>query len=224
MKFKYKKFIYVGTFSIMFLGMMLFSTGPLLNSKPKEGLEVAKETLKSEQAQEEKVGQTASSSGELKRDAYPEVNQLVQDYFEAKLQVDKEKIETCVDNLEFVGMTSLPKKVKEIEKIEDLVCYTLDGPEEDSYIVYAYHEVKFKNISTKSTSLDGYYIKKDGSGKLKIILSPLSEEVQKIINENSKREDVAALISDVNTKLKNEIKSDKQLAELLNNMKESEKK
>lgn len=224
MRFKYRKYIYIGSFSVMLLGMTVFSTNKLPSTGRTESKGVSStpaaistETLPSGE-------KTAVSSGLLMKNAYPEVNRLIETYFDAVIKVDEKVIKECVDNVEYAGIDKLPKRVKEIERIDNVVCYTLDGPEADSYIVYAYNEVKFKNISTKSTALDGYYVKKDENGKLKIILSPLADEIQKIIDEDAKREDVVALISDVNTKLTKEIKSDKQLAALLKRMREAEHK
>lgn len=62
-------------------------------------------------------------------------------------------------------------------------------------------------------------MKPDANGDLKIILSPVTNEVQKIIDEDTKREDVVALLSDVNTKLAHEIKSDKNFQIFLINLK-----
>lgn len=225
MKFKYKKYTYIVTFSVMLLGMMLFSTKPSSNPENRVDKADSKQPETEVSSQIETTSpKTAVSSGALKKDAYPEVNSLIRKYFDALIKIDEKAISDCVDKIEFVGIDKLPKRVKEIESVDGLVCYTIDGPEEDSYIVFVYNEVKFKNISTKSTALDGYYVKKDETGTLKIILSPLSYEVQKIIDEDTKRKDVVALIEDVNTKLKNEIKSDKQLATLLKRMRETKTK
>ena len=50
-------------------------------------------------------------------------------------------------------------------------------------------------------------------------MSPVANEVQKIIDEDTKREDVVALLSDVNTKLAHEIKSDEKLATFFSKLK-----
>lgn len=262
MKFKYKKIIYIGSFSAMLLGMLFFST--LRGDEKKEAgteklTEVKKEVSvenktptasenKLEEKQETKVEagteekesaispepevekpssdlkeKAAVSNGPLKKDAYPEVNQLIKDYFKAKIAVDKKGFEDCVDNLEYAGFDKLREQVKEIESIDNIICYTIDGPEEESYITYVYSEVKFKEVSIKPAAIDGFYIRRDSSGRLKIILSPLSSEIQKIIDEDSKREDVAALISDVNRKVQKDLESDSRLSSLLQKMSDMEK-
>lgn len=219
MKFKGRKYMYISVFSIMLSGMMIFSTNHTFPNKEEEVISTG--SAVSVEPETNKVNsEVAVNRGLLMKDAYPEINQLIQTYFNAKLKVDKESIATCVDNVEYVGIERLPEIVDEMEAVDGIVCYTLEGPEKDSYVVYAYNQVKFKDVATKSSALDGFYVKKDETGKLKIILSPLSKEVQAIIEEDSKREDVASLISDVNMKLAKEVKSDKNLAKLLKKMTE----
>ena len=149
----------------------------------------------------------------LMKNAYPEVNKLVEDYLKARLAVDKDKIGKLVDNIYYAGIEELPQMMKNFEAIKLVDCYTIDGPENDAMMVYARTETKIKGIDTAASSLDGFYVRKDANGDFKIILSPLADEVQKIIDEDIKRDDVSALLSDVNTKFAHEIKNDKKLAD-----------
>lgn len=170
------------------------------------------------------VGETASQTEEnqntdnargvsiLMKNAYPEVNKLISDYFNARVEVDKGKIEKLVDNVSYAGIEELTQIMKNVENIKLTDCYTIDGPEDKAMMVYARNEIKFKGIDTAASSLDGFYVRTDETGDLKIVLSPLPDEVQKIIDSDVNRDDVSALLSDVNTKFAHEIKSDKKLA------------
>ena len=109
--------------------------------------------------------------------------------------------------------------MKNFESIKLADCYTIDGPEEGAMMVYAKTETKIKGIDTPASGVDGFYIKPDANGDLRIVLSPVANEVQKIIDEDTKREDVVALLSDVNTKLAHEIKSDEKLATFFSKLK-----
>ena len=247
MYFKYKKMIITASCSVMLLGMIVFSTKNPMGTQAADNLlvvtkdnttVVSKASLKTIDAGNLEVdspdGQSKVSSGAiasgnntdnakgvsiLMKNAYPKVNKLVEDYLKARLTVDKDKISQLVDNVYYAGIEELPKMMKNFESIKLADCYTIDGPEEGAMMVYAKTETKIKGIDTPASGVDGFYIKPDANGDLRIVLSPVANEVQKIIDEDTKREDVVALLSDVNTKLAHEIKSDEKLATFFSKLK-----
>lgn len=247
MYFKYKKMIITASCSVMLLGMIVFSTKNPMGTHAADNLlvvtkdnttVVSKASLKAIDAGNLEVdspdGQSKVSSGViasgnntdnakgvsiLMKNAYPKVNKLVEDYLKARLTVDKDKISQLVDNVYYAGIEELPKMMKNFESIKLADCYTIDGPEEGAMMVYAKTETKIKGIDTPASGVDGFYIKPDANGDLRIVLSPVANEVQKIIDEDTKREDVVALLSDVNTKLAHEIKSDEKLATFFSKLK-----
>ena len=247
MYFKYKKMIITASCSVMLLGMIVFSTKNPMGTHAADNLlvvtkdnttVVSKASLKTIDAGNLEVdspdGQSKVSSGAiasgnntdnakgvsiLMKNAYPKVNKLVEDYLKARLAVDKDKISQLVDNVYYAGIEELPKMMKNFESIKLADCYTIDGPEEGAMMVYAKTETKIKGIDTPASGVDGFYIKPDANGDLRIVLSPVANEVQKIIDEDTKREDVVALLSDVNTKLAHEIKSDEKLATFFSKLK-----
>ena len=247
MYFKYKKMIITASCSVMLLGMIVFSTKNPMGTHAADNLlvvtkdnttVVSKASLKAIDAGNLEVdspdGQSKVSSGAiasgnntdnakgvsiLMKNAYPKVNKLVEDYLKARLAVDKDKISQLVDNVYYAGIEELPKMMKNFESIKLADCYTIDGPEEGAMMVYAKTETKIKGIDTPASGVDGFYIKPDANGDLRIVLSPVANEVQKIIDEDTKREDVVALLSDVNTKLAHEIKSDEKLATFFSKLK-----
>lgn len=245
MRFKYKKIIISASFSIMLLGMVVFTTKksvatgtesetgvvrdttsvvnnesshtPVSSSSSGSSL-VVDSSVSTSSASNEETKETESSNNAagisiLMKNAYPEVNKLVEEYLEARLKVDKAEITKLVDNVNYAGIEELPKIMKNFESIKLDDCYTIDGPEESAKMVYAKTEIKIKGIDTTASSIDGFYVRADEGGDYKIILSPLPDEVQKIIDEDIKRDDVSALLSDVNTQFAREIKSDKKLAD-----------
>ena len=242
MRFKYKKIIISASFSVMLLGMVVFSTkksvvtGTEGSKSVSDGTTVVENNSSyaptgsnSSSGSSSNVDSTASSSvaegkrtnnednakgvSILMKNAYPEVNKLVEEYLEARLKVDENKIAALVDNVNYAGIDELHLIMKNFESIRLDGCYTIDGPEEKAKMVYAKSSVKIKGIDTMASSIDGFYVRADEGGEYKIILSPLPDEVQKIIDEDIKRGDVSALLSDVNTQFAREIKSDKKLAD-----------
>ena len=242
MRFKYKKMIITASSSAMLLGMLLFSTKSSLDTK------ASNVTVKDDKSTVEVTsnaavsivgdGSVVSSSGIvsggavdggsadnargisiLMKNAYPEVNKLVTEYLNAKVAVDKDKIAMLVDNVSYAGIEELTLMMKNVESIKLVDCYTIDGPEDKAIMVYARTETKIKGIDTAASGVDGFYIRPDANGELKIVLAPIANEIQKIIDEDTKRDDVAALLSDVNTKFAHEIKSDKKLAQFFDRLK-----
>ena len=246
MRFKYRKLIITASCSIMLLGMIVFSTKSPLDTraddtpkiKDNETTSVEKNNSTSivssgnivsnlqsvESGISDKQVETGSADNAkgvsiLMKNAYPEVNKLIADYYKARLEVDKDKIGKLVDNISYAGIEELPQIMKNFESIKLVDCYTIDGPEEKAIMVYARTETKIKGIDTAASGVDGFYIRPDAGGEFKIVLSPVSNEVQKIIDEDTKREDVVALLSDVNTKLAHEIKSDEKLEAFFSKLK-----
>ena len=246
MRFKYRKLIITASCSIMLLGMIVFSTKSPLDTraddtpkiKDNETTSVEKNDSTSivssgnivsnlqsvESGISDKQVETGSADNAkgvsiLMKNAYPEVNKLIADYYKARLEVDKDKIGKLVDNISYAGIEELPQIMKNFESIKLVDCYTIDGPEEKAIMAYARTETKIKGIDTAASGVDGFYIRPDAGGEFKIVLSPVSNEVQKIIDEDTKREDVVALLSDVNTKLAHEIKSDEKLEAFFSKLK-----
>ena len=240
MRFKYKKMIITASCSVMLLGMIVFSTKNPVDTNAADNLIVVTKdnttvvsngSVKAIDAENPDVNtpdaqETVSSGGIaaenadnakgisiLMKNAYPEVNKLVEDYLKARLAVDKDKIGKLVDNVYYAGIEELPQIMKNFDTIKLVDWYSIDGPENNAMMVYARTETKIKGIDTAASSLDGFYVRRDANGDYKIILSPLTDEVQKIIDADIKREDVSALLSDVNTKFAHEIKNDKKLAD-----------
>ena len=254
MRFKYKKIIISASFSIMLLGMVVFTTKKSVATGTESETGVVRDTtsvvdnesshttasgsssgsalgvdssVSTSSASNEETKETDSSNNAagisiLMKNAYPEVNKLVEEYLEARLKVDKAEISKLVDNVNYAGIEELPKIMKNFESIKLDDCYTIDGPEENAKMVYAKTEIKIKGIDTTASSIDGFYVRADEGGDYKIILSPLPDEVQKIIDADIKRDDVSALLSDVNTQFAREIKSDKKLADFFSKLQNRE--
>lgn len=254
MRFKYKKIIISASFSVMLLGMVVFTTKKTVATGSESETGVVRETtsvvnnesshtpgsssssgsslgvdssVSTSSASNEETNETESSNNAagisiLMKNAYPEVNKLVEEYLEARLKVDKAEISKLVDNVNYAGIEELPKIMKNFESIKLDDCYTIDGPEENAKMVYAKTEIKIKGIDTTASSIDGFYVRADEGGDYKIILSPLPDEVQKIIDADIKRDDVSALLSDVNTQFAREIKSDNKLADFFSKLQNRE--
>ena len=101
----------------------------------------------------------------LEKDGVPEVKELVQKYFDAVKKADvKDLKQIVVQDTEF-SEEALKKQCEYVESYENIICYTVPGIADNTYIAYVYYEIKFIGIDTKAPSMIRLYIcqNKDGS-------------------------------------------------------------
>lgn len=218
MKLKYKKMILIISMSAMGIGMVTLSL-----SKPrdkKEGNEPAVAALADAGTDEETIAADETKKvelvgkpgdGELRMDVYPAINELVKKYMSAKVACDYETIRTLVNDSSVIDEDDLRAKSEYIEDYRNIVCYTLNGLTEDSFIVYVYEDLKILNVNTLAPGMTRLYIKLDESGDPYIYLGAIDDETQKFIQETSTHQAVIDIINTVNTKLDEAVTKDEDL-------------
>lgn len=159
---------------------------------------------------------TDFSQYELQKDAVPQVNQIISDYFQAKVDQDAEKLFTLFgkatddESLE-TRRQELQNEAVYIEDYEDIVCYTKPGLTEESYVVYVTYNVKFKRVDTLAPGLMWCYVLKEDGGNFIIREHVMGEEADYVAKQNQ-TEDVRLLSNQVNERLRQAIESDTLLA------------
>lgn len=218
MKLKYKKMILIISMSAMGIGMVTLSL-----SKPrdkKEANEPAVTALADADTDEEAIAADETKKvelvgkpgdGELRMDVYPAINELVKKYMSAKVACDYETLRTLVNDSSVIDEDDLRAKSEYIEDYRNIVCYTLNGLTEDSFIVYVYEDLKILNVNTLAPGMTRLYIKLDESGNPYIYLGAIDDETQKFIQETSTQQAVIDIINTVNTKLDEAVTKDEDL-------------
>lgn len=218
MKLKYKKMILIISMSAMGIGMVTLSL-----SKPRDKKEANKpavaaladadtdeEAIAADETKKvELVGKPGD--GELRMDIYPAINELVKKYMSAKVACDYETLRTLVNDSSVIDEDDLRAKSEYIEDYRNIVCYTLNGLTEDSFIVYVYEDLKILNVNTLAPGMTRLYIKLDESGNPYIYLGAIDDETQKFIQETSTQQAVIDIINTVNTKLDEAVTKDEDL-------------
>ena len=161
-------------------------------------------------------GSTSSSAipvpeTELQVDAYADVNQLVTDYFNAMSSGDVDKLTAICSELDDMEKIRIKKKAEYTEGYQNFTCYTKPGPVPDSYIVFAYYEMKFKDIDTLAPGLTSLYICKNDAGSLYIYDGELEESVNSYIRSIASQDDVVELLNKVDTKYSEAAAADEKL-------------
>lgn len=117
--------------------------------------------------QEESQAETALEVPEepLEENAYPEINALIGSYYSALAAGDVEAVEKISNYMEESEKIRIVEISKYIEDYPVIDVYTKKGPVENSYVVYAYSRVKFKDYENTVPGMQAFYIcqKEDGS-------------------------------------------------------------
>ena len=163
---------------------------------------------------ESQSGNTGDSLMGLKVDAYPEINTLVQKYFDAKKNCDAEALNNIVDYETDKTAEDLELENQFVEDYQDIKCYTAPGLDSGSYVVYVYYRIKFASIDTTAPSLIRLYLCTNSDQTLYIYGKTPSGELKSFIDEMDSSEDVRILIATVNNELKEACEQDEALAKL----------
>lgn len=250
MRLKYKKMMIMVSMCVMGIGMITFSiVKPSANKKAANGIDsnkVAKTMITSddnfvdntEVADSDDQAPKATASAfvapevktekeelePLQKDANKKVNKLIKTYLKAKLKDDVEAFKPLVNDTSLLNTADIKRQTKYIENYDNITCYSQDGPEEGSFIVYAYHEVKFKSIDTSAPAMNEFYVKTNENGEPYIYLGVIDSETDKYFGEVRNSDEVMDLIFDVNDKLQQAVSNDNALSEFYLKLEETTQK
>ena len=133
----------------------------------------------------------------LEKDAYPEVNNLIKQYYQALVDGDMEMIHSIKNYTNDEEELKIIKKSEFIEGYPNITVYTKKGPEEGSFVAYVQYEVKFFNIEKTAPGLNTLYICMDEEGKYFINANELDEKVVEYLKTISVQNDVVDLFNTV---------------------------
>lgn len=174
--------------------------------------DLAEETLGSVIAVESDETESATAVGnELQVDMYPQINNLIKEYFSARLACDSEALSKIVSDMSAVSVEKLQRESEYIEDYQNIKCYTKLGLLENTYIVYVYFEYKFYNIDTTAPAMIRMYVCTNEAGNVYICNESVDGEVASYMEEINGGEDITALFAETDDKLKKAIESDENL-------------
>lgn len=161
----YRYIIIGAVFVILIIIMIAVSGGEKKESSENKTEETAQEQTAEETTAEDET-EVEEPANDLQTDVYPEVNGLVNSYFASIINSDTAALGQILPGLSEEEKNMLAGQREYIESYNNVVCYTKTGPIENSYIVFAYHEIKFLNINTMAPGLEPLYVLPDEAGKL----------------------------------------------------------
>lgn len=238
MKLKYKKMVLLVTMSTMFIGLVVFSIVSPSKETTKDADKTTnvEETKKSDKKQKEESTSTpkATETPEvtatptptkepetlLKKDSDKKIVKLVKDYFDLGLKNDIDGLKKIHTDKSLIMKEEIKAKYKYVEDVKNIECYTMDGPEKGSYLVYIYSEFKFKDIKTLAPGLSRLYVTETKDGDFKIF-NGADAKINEYILKADKEAEVQALVDKVSVKLEEALSKDADLKkfneEVLNN-------
>ena len=152
----------------------------------------------------------------LEKDQIAEVDQLISEYFQAKIDQDAQTLcglfgDTSEERIA-AQTRQLAQEAKVVEDYQEIACYTFDGLDADSYVAYVTYQVKFRRVDTLAPGMMWCYVTKDAdSGNLMIRENVIGDEADYVARVNQS-EAVTQLSAQVNAQLKEALESDSLLA------------
>lgn len=150
----------------------------------------------------------------LEKDGVPAVKELVQKYFDAVKSADVDQLTRIVVQETPFSEESLKKQCEYVESYENIVCYTVPGIADNTYIVYVYYEIKFIGIDTKAPSMIRLYICQNEDGSLYIDKNTKDGEIAAYMQEVAGWDSVRELVANVNTRYQEACATDDALKSL----------
>ncbi len=136
----------------------------------------------------------------IEEEGYPEIATFIEDYYVAKSNCDVEKLKSISSNPSAVPTKEVLQTITEgIEDYRNIKCYTKKAINEGTYIVYAFHEIKFFGLNTLAPGLSQFYIITDEAGNLKTYDNAMDEELSTYLQARKTDTDVQELMQMTNT-------------------------
>ena len=162
-------------------------------------------------------GTVAPEKVPLEKEAYPEVTTVIQTYYTALGNKDTAGIKSVVDSLDATEEAKITKDPY-IEDYGDVETYTVEGPSEGTYVVFARYTYKFKDIDTAVPGLSQPYVCTDEDGKLYIATREQDQQTQEYIENTLDLQEVQELREEVEADYETALESDENLRDFIENI------
>ena len=134
----------------------------------------------------------------LELDAVPEINELVNVYFQARVEGDVDTIRRLRDKLDETEALREEATSKYIESFPTLEIYTKAGPKENTYIVYVNYEAKFYDYEDPIPGMTSFYACQDENGSYYLTKAEdVDDDVKNYLRELSLQDDFIDLYNKV---------------------------
>lgn len=146
-----------------------------------------------------------------------ELTALVQKYCQAHMESNPDLLEevyniTMREDEKNEIRTRLELEKKFLEGYENITCYYVEGPEPDSFVIFPYFEMNFKEAELFAPSLTALFVMKNEEGNYYMTDRYMEDErLVDYMNQVCVMEDVILLKKQVDDKLQEAIRQDEAL-------------
>lgn len=133
----------------------------------------------------------------LQNNAYPEVNALVMDYYNAVAAGDVDKVLVISNHVDDTEKIRIQELSKYIDSYPSVIIYTKPGPVAGSYLAYVNYQVKFIGYDSVAPGIQTFYICTAEDGSLYMNEGDVEEYITDYIQQVNMQEDVVELFNKV---------------------------
>ena len=151
--------------------------------------------------------------------ANPDINALIITYLSAMSSSDQATLQSCVvDPTQYDNMSTVQSQSKVITAYKNINCYTVEGMDENSTVVYAIANISIVNVESTPLDILGpyYVVKKDGHYLIDNTM--LSQEVSDYIGKLNRTSDIQDLYKMVKDDEDKKAEQDPAFKEFLNRL------
>ena len=150
------------------------------------------------------------------KDGYEFINRAMTDYLNALANNNQDYLKENMFSVSSNELDNVEVKSKYIDRYDNIVCYTQQGYEDESYYVYTTYDLYFKDISTPVPGIIGLYYARDSLGKYRIFKqNNISSQVLQNFYIAYMQQDVQDIYNQISLKYNETLESDEKLNDFM---------
>lgn len=213
------------------------SSGDVFESQSEEEAENGDLLKESGEKQPEENGESGETKNSLElqdpsqypllQDTMLELTGLVRLYCEAKKECDPDLlarvfgIEDWSEEKKEEERAAMELVKASIKSYENISCYLIQGPEEESYVIFPYYEIRYRQTETLMPAISWAYVRRTEGGEY-YMAAETDETINKYIRQVGEKPEVKAVLAQVHMRQQEAIASDEVLQQIYGSDGESE--
>ena len=150
------------------------------------------------------------------KDGYDFINRAMTDYLNALADNNQTYLKENMFSINNNELDNVEVKSKYIDRYDNIVCYTQQGYEDESFYVYVTYDIYFKDIDTPVPGIIGLYYAKDSLEKYRIYKqNNMSSLVLQNFYIAYMQQDVQDIYNQVSLKYNETLESDEELNDFM---------